>query len=139
MLRSSAVASGLALRRGFWRLTLLLWAAGAVALVWWTDEPLFAPLANACVESDAPPYAECAMPPDPAALGLTDRLLGALREPPPVVDTTRDVPRWTTTRYRAALKTLAVRELGWATLVWGPFYLLVWAFAGFRPQPVRTS
>ena len=49
------------------------------------------------------------------------------------------VPRWTTTRYRAALKTLAVRELGWATLVWGPFYLLVWAFAGFRPQPVRTS
>lgn len=132
------MASGLALRRGFWRLTLLLWATGAIALVWWTDEPLFAPLANACVESDAAPYAECAVPPDPATLGLTDRLLGALREPPPVVDTTRDVPRWTTTRWRAAVRTLAVRELLWAALVWGPFYLLVWAFAGFRPTPVDT-
>jgi hypothetical protein len=131
------VTSALALRRGFWRLTLLLWAAGAIGLVWWSDEPLFAPHHNACVESDAPPYAECAMPPDPARLGLTDRLLGTLREPPPVVDTSRSVPRWRTTRYRDALRTLAIREALWATLVWLPFYLLVWAFAGFR-EPIRT-
>ncbi|MCW5892010.1 MAG: hypothetical protein KIT14_15910 [bacterium] len=131
------MASALALRRGFWRLTLLLWALGAVALVWWTAEPLFAPLGNTCVETDAPPYDECAVPPDPAALGFTDRLLGALRAPPPVVDTTRDVPRWTTVRWRRAVRTLAVRQATWAALVWGPFYLLVWAFAGFRTETPR--
>lgn len=133
MLRSGAVAgSGLAFRRGFWRLTLLVWIAGAAALLWWEDEPLFAPIANACIDADTPVYPECAAPPDPARRGLAERLLDAVRTPPPVVDTSRSVPRWTTARYRAAVRSVALWQATWTALVWGPFYLLVWAFAGFR-------
>lgn len=128
-----------ALRRGFWRLTLLFWVAGAIGLVWWEGEPLFSPRTNVCVEAESPVYSECAIAPDPARSGITDRLLGALRDPPLELDPTRAVPRWTTTRYRAALHTLAVRQATWAALVWVPFYLLVWAFAGFRSDDARPS
>lgn len=133
MLRFGTVAaSRFAFRRGFWRLALLVWIAGAGVLFWWEDEPLLAPVANVCVEAETPVYPECAVPPDPARRGLTDRLLDAVRMPPPVADTSRSVPRWTTARYRAAWRTIAIRQATWTALVWGPFYLLVWAFAGFR-------
>jgi hypothetical protein len=30
-----------------------------------------------------------------------------------------------------------VRQAWWAAIVWLPFYLLVWAFAGFRSRGAR--
>jgi hypothetical protein len=122
-------------RRGFWRLALLVWAAGAIVLVWLPDEPLLSPRTNVCAADEAHAYAECRIESDAPPRRAVDRLLDYFVAEPVPVDETRVVPRWTTTRYRAALRALGIRELGWALVVWVPFYLLVWAFAGFQPSP----
>jgi hypothetical protein len=131
--------AGRNLRRGFWRLVALFWAAGAVALVWWSDEVRRWPLADVCVVELDPPYRECFTDEARELAGsesLSERLLGRFRSGWEGIDPERVVPRWQTERYRAALRSLAARQAGWALLCWGPFYLLVWAFSGFRaPDP----
>ena len=123
------------LRRGFWRLVAVFWAAGAVALVWWGDETRRWPLADVCVAALDPPYPECFTDEARELAGsesLSERLLGRFRSGWEGIDPERTVPRWETARYRAALRSLAARQVWWALLTWGPFYLLVWAFSGFR-------
>jgi len=126
-------------RRGFWRLALLTWLAGAALLVWLPDEPLLSPLTNVCAGDEAYAYAECRLEADAAPRGALDRFLEMFRRNPVPVDDSRLVPRWTTGRHRAALWTLAIRQVWWALLVWVPFYLLVWAFAGFQPGHGRDE
>ena len=126
-------------RRGFWRLALLAWIAGAVVLAWLPHERLFSPLDNVCATDDAETYAECRLEPDAPPRGTVDRLLDYFAAESAPVDQARVVPRWTTTQYQAALRALAVRQVCWALLVWLPFYLLVWAFAGFQPSPRRDQ
>ena len=127
------------LRRGFWRLVFLFWATGAAALVWWSDEARRWPLADVCVAELAPPYEECLREDAWERAGsesLTGRLLDRFRSSREGIDPERVVPRWQTERHREALRSLAARQAGWALLCWGPFYLLVWAFSGFRaPDP----
>jgi len=126
-------------RRGFWRLALLVWITGAVVLVWLVDEPLVRPFTNVCGGDEAHAYAECRVEAEAEPQSTLDRMLEFFRTTPVPVDATRVVPRWTTGRHRAAVWTLAVRELWWAAVVWVPFYLLVWAFAGFHPTQRRDE
>lgn len=121
-----------AYRRGFWRLALLAWLAGVALLLWLPNEPLLAPLENVCTTDDAYDYVECRLEPT-VEKGVLDRMTAYLGAEP-VVDVARVVPRWTTIRHRETLRTLGTRQLVWAAAVWVPFYLLVWAFAGFRPR-----
>jgi len=118
-------------RRGFWRLALLAWLAGAGLLLWLPDEPLVSPLTNVCTTDDAYDYVECRIDPE-VEHGMLDRVVDYFAAEP-VVDVSRVVPRWTTVRHQETLRTLGTRQLVWAALVWVPFYLLVWAFKGFRP------
>ena len=127
------------LRRGFWRLFALAWVTGAVTLAWWSEEVRRSPLADVCTVEEDPPYPEC-FTEEARALSasesLSERLLGRFRSGWEGIDPELEVPRWQTERHRRALRSLAVRQGVWALLVWGPFYLLVWAFAGFRaPEP----
>jgi len=121
-------------RRGFWRLALLAWLAGAALLVWLPSEPLLSPLVNVCAADDAFDYVECRIDQDPEADGMLGRVVDYFADEP-AVDVSRVVPRWTTVRHQETLRTLGLRQLTWAALVWGPFYLLVWAFKGFAPTP----
>ena len=123
------------LRRGFWRLSAIVWAFGAGLLFVWSHEVLQPPLAQVCAADVDPPYVECLT--DAARrlaedAGLAEQLVGRLRGEWERVDTTRSVRRLMTARYRAAAVALLRRQAIWAAGVWGVYYLLVWIGGGFR-------
>ncbi len=122
------------LRRGFWRLSAIVWAFGAGLLFVWSDEVLQSPVARVCVAEVDPPYAECFTEEARrlAEAGLAEQLVGRLRGEWAEVDTTRDVRRIATARYRSVALALVRRQLIWAGGVWGAYYLLVWIGSGFR-------
>ncbi len=132
------------LRRGFWRIVAVFWAVGALGLLWWSDEAWRWPLADVCTAASAEgedgdsAHPECYTE---EALALaeserfTERLLGRFKQGWEGVDPDKHVPRWRTARYQEAVVALARRQLTWAALAWGPFYLGVWAFSGFRGEP----
>ncbi len=96
------------------------------------------PLVDVCEPEIEPAYPECYVgtaPPPEAEVGLAERLLGRALESLEVIDPAREVPRWRTERYREAARATAVREAWWLALVWGPFWVLAWALAGFRSEP----
>ena len=99
-----------AYRRGFWRLALLAWLAGAALLLWLPDEPLLSPLANVCTTDDAYDYVECRLDPS-AEPGMLERMTDYLAAEP-TVDVARVVPRWTTVRHRETLKDVPVEGIG---------------------------
>ena len=73
------------------------------------------------------------------AESLGEQLMGRFRGTWEGIDPAKSVPRWRTERYRQELRTVLIRELWWTALVWGPFYLLVWAISGFRSACSRIS
>ena len=122
------------LRRGFWRLSAIVWAFGAGLLFVWSDEVLQSPLAPVCVEEIDPPYDECLTEASRrlADAGLAEQLVGRLRGEWAQVDTSRSVRRLAPERYRSAGLSLLRRQAIWAAGVWGAYYLLVWIGSGFR-------
>jgi hypothetical protein len=125
------------LRRGFARLVAVLWACGALGLLWWSGDVLRWPLEDVCRKGVEPPHREC-FTEEALALAeserFTERLLGRFRQGWEGIDAERHVPRWRTERYQRDVVALARRQLIWAALAWGPFALLAWAFAGFRGE-----
>ena len=123
------------LRRGFWRLSAIVWSFGAGLLFVWSDEVLQSPLAQVCTDDVDPPYAEC-LTEEARRLaedaGLAEQLVGRLRGEWERVDTARNVRRVETVRYRTAAVSLLRRQAIWAAGVWGAYYLLVWIGGGFR-------
>ena len=126
------------LRKGFWRLAAVFWAAGALALLWWTEEARLSPFADVCAPELDPPYEEC-FTEEARRLSdsesFTERMLGRFKTGWEGIDPEREVPRWETARHQQAVIALARRVALWTLAVWGPFYLLAWAFSGFRRSP----
>ena len=130
------------LRRGFWRVTAIVWAFGAGLLCAWSDEVLEDPFANVCTADVSPPYPECLT--DEArrleeSLSLTDQILGRLQGTYGAIDTSKRTPRKDTARYRETVTTLLRREALWGAAVWGLYYLLAWAGSGFGPTGKRPA
>ena len=125
------------LRRGFWRLSAIVWAFGAGLLFVWSDEVLRNPIEQVCRAEVEPPYLECLTEAsrELAESGsLTEQLLGRLRGEWKEIDPERSIRRMQTLRYRDAAWSLVRRQLFWAVGVWGAYYLFVWIGSGFRAR-----
>ncbi len=124
------------LRRGFWRVTAIVWAFGAGLLCAWSDEVLEDPFENVCRADIAPPYPEC-LTGEARRLAesesVTEQILGRLQGTYGAIDESKRMPRMRTARYRETVPTLLRREALWAGGVWGLYYLLVWVGSGFGP------
>jgi hypothetical protein len=125
------------LRRGFWRLSAIVWAFGAGLLFVWSDEVLRNPFEQVCRVEVEPPYDECLSEQSrrlSESGSITEQLLGRLRGEWREIDPARSARRWVTVRYRTASWNLARRQAIWAAGVWGAYYLLVWIGSGFRAR-----
>jgi hypothetical protein len=126
------------LRRGFWRVTAIVWAFGAGLLCAWSSEVLEDPFENVCRAEVAPPYPEC-LTEEARRLAesesLAEQLLGRIQGTYGAIDPTKSIPRMQTARYRETLRTLARREAIWAAGAWGLYYLLAWVGSGFGARP----
>jgi len=129
----------MAIRQGMRRLILVLWALGALLLVILPAEPLFSPSENVCVSRPGPPYPECyskeARELEEIIAGANheaDKALAMLDDDYQKIDTSKDVRRLDTERYRFALKFLAGIELAWTASYGALFYLVGWVVSGFR-------
>ncbi len=131
----------MAIRRGLWRLTFVLWVLGSLALLVLPAEPIFSPNENVCVDRPGPPYPECyseearelerliADSDDPV-----DEALAMVNENYRKIDTSTVVERYETERYHSAIRFLAGLEAAWLAFVWGAFYLVVWIASGLHQQ-----
>jgi hypothetical protein len=125
------------LRRGFWRVTAIVWAFGAGLLFVWSDEVLESPFENVCRVEVSPPYPEC-LTEEARRLAdsesLTEQILGRIQGTYGAIDETKPIARKDTTRYRETVVTLLRREGLWAAGAWGLYYLLAWVGSGFGPR-----
>lgn len=128
------------LRRGFQRLTAIVWAFGAGLLFVWSDEVLRNPLANVCTAKVSPPYPECFTEEARRLFesqSLAEQLVGRLRSAWGQIDESKTVRRLSTERYRTTVGSLVRRQLLWGATAWGAYYLLLWVASGF--QSSRTG
>ncbi len=129
-----ASSLGWNLRRGFRRLSFVIWIFGAGLILALGSEPLFRPATKVCTAEQDPVYPECLTDEarDAAASHLGKRLLARIEGTWEEIDTSLPTRRFQTERYASALRSFAAWQGVWALAVFGLQYLLLWVASGFR-------